>query len=232
VVYVLFGPIHDAKLEQCASCERRFDTNFYKRMERYQKLHAGEQLHLWPCGFLERDFSYAPYIFADLYDTPWEEKAREAFFHSAECEETYCRSGSFDYIECESCNRIVCEQNPRNGWHVQFRDHADLGYICLRCYETEILANGQPREDFEGNKIHGGMSFSGDNHEPNDAGFEEVTGFVDYFINGSETVRPYNSHALSLIDSGHKVITGYERLAIGGLEGYVTMFAKPALQKE
>ncbi|MGH7771438.1 MAG: hypothetical protein ACREQA_04305 [Candidatus Binatia bacterium] len=225
-------PIRDALVKECASCERRFDLNFYKRMERYQQLHEAEQLHLWPCGFLERDLSYAPYIWAELYDTPWDQKPREAFFHNQECEEAYCRSGSFDYIDCESCGGTVCEQNPANGWHVQFRDHADLGYICLRCYETEILTNGQPREDFDSGRIHGGMFFSWDNHEPKDGGFDEVPGFEDYFVNGPETVIRYNRHALSLVDSGHKVVTGYERLAIGGLEGYITMFAKPTLQKD
>ncbi|MCI0724478.1 MAG: hypothetical protein L0338_36770 [Acidobacteria bacterium] len=221
-----FGLIRDARIEECAACERKFDLNYYRRMEGYQTLHAGEQLHFWPCGLLERDFSSVPYVWADLHDTPWDRGPREVFFHNERCEEAYCLSGSFDYIDCESCGRTVCEQNPANGWHVQFREHVDLGYVCLRCYETEILSNGQPREDFEGSKIDGGMFFSWGNLEPKGAGFEEVTGFVDYFVNGAETAKPFNRHALSLIDSGLKVITGYERLAIGGLEGYITMFAK------
>lgn len=102
-----FGPIRDGKIEQCASCERKFDLNHYKRMRRYQEVHAGEQFHLWPCGFLERDFSYAPYIWAELYDTPWDKKPREVFFHSDECEEAYTSSGSFDYIDCEGCGRAL-----------------------------------------------------------------------------------------------------------------------------
>lgn len=221
----MYGPIDDTRIEECASCERRFDLNFPARMKRYQKLHRQEQLHLWPCGFLEREF-YQLGSFYELYDMPWDNAPCEVFFHSEECEEAYLRSGSFDYTECESCGRMVCEQNPANGWMVQFRDHADLGYICLKCYETEILENGQPYSDFEGSKISGGMFFSGDNHEPRDAGFDEVPDFVDYFVNGSDRARQYNRHALSLIDSGHKIITGYERLAIGGLEGYITMFKK------
>jgi hypothetical protein len=32
--------------------------------------------------------------------------------------------------------------------------------------------------------------------------------------------------ALELIDNGHKVIVGYESMAIGGLEGYITLFSK------
>jgi len=183
-------------------------------------------MHLWPCAFLTRKY-YPIRSFAELYDTPWESTPRWLFFHSDVCEEAYTRSGSFDYIDCEGCGRMVCEQNPANGWHIQFRDHADLGYICLRCYEKEILGNGQPRSDFEGSRIRGGMFFSGDNHEPFNAGFEPVYEFEDYFVNSAESVRRLNEKALDLIDEGAKVVTGYERLAIGGLEAYVTLFAKP-----
>jgi hypothetical protein len=70
------------------------------------------------------------------------------------------------------------------------------------------------------------MFFSGDNREPLRAGFEYVDGFRDYFVNGARTAQYFNEQALELIDSNFKVVTGYERLAIGGLEGYVSMFAK------
>lgn len=220
-----FGPITDAKLEECAACEKEFDLNFPARMKRYQKLHKREQLHLWPCGFLQR--KYHPIgVMRELYDTPWDDQPKTRFFHSDECEEAYTKSGSFDYVDCEGCGRTVCEQNTRNGWMVQFKDHADLGYVCLRCYEEEILKNGQSRSDFEGTRIKGGMFFSSDNREPKGKGFEEVSEFKDYFVNGPETAKPYNKHALSLIDSGHRVTTAYERLAIGGLEGYITMMSK------
>jgi|GEM_PF-3012599 len=217
--------IRDARIEECASCDREFDLNFPARMQRYQKLHRREQMHFWPCAFLTRKY-YPIGFFADLYDTPWESTPRRVFFHSDECEEAYTRSGSFDYIDCDGCRRTVCEQNPANGWHVQFRDHVDLGYICLRCYEKEILGNGQPRSDFEGSRIRGGMFFSSGNSEPRQNGFDEVSGFTDYFVDGAERARHYNEHALELINKGQKIITAYERLAIGGLEGYITMLSK------
>lgn len=218
--------IRDAKLAECASCDREFDLNFPARMQRYQKLHRREQMHFWPCAFLTRKY-YPIGSFAELYDTPWEEKPREVFFHSDECEQAYCHSGSFDYLECEGCGRQVCEQNPANGWHAQFRDHADLGYVCLRCYEKEIMENGQPRTDFQDHRICGGMFFSGDNREPLNAGFEPVYEFQDYFINSADSARRYNKKALELIDESAKVVTGFERLAYGASEGYVSMFAKP-----
>ncbi|MBI4446884.1 MAG: hypothetical protein HY645_13385 [Acidobacteria bacterium] len=172
-----------------------------------------------------------PGIFAELYDTPWQEQPRTAWFCSDACEEAYTSSGSFDYDWCDGCNRQICGQNPGNGWHVQFREHEELGYVCLRCYETEILENGQPRSDFEGSRIKGGMFFSHGNEEPKRTGFEEVSGFDDYFVATTQEAKKYNSHALSLIDHGRKVLTAYERMAIGGLEGYVTMMAKAPEQK-
>ena len=194
-------------------------------MQKAQNRHGLQQLHLWPCGFLEKQF-YRRGGLAELFDTPWDDKPRVVYFHSDECEDAYCRSGSFDYIQCESCSRLVCEQNPANGWHIQFRAHADLGYICLRCYETEILSNGQPRIDFEGHSIRGGMFFSRHNIEAVQAGFEEVAEFKNYLVQNSGSARRYNEHALSLLDDGNKVITGYEALAYGASEGYITMLAK------
>lgn len=214
------------RIERCASCERRFDVNFAERMEYFQKLHHSEQSHLWPCSFLQRRY-YPTGMTAELFGTPWDEKPRVVFFHSEECEEAYCRSGSFDYVDCESCGRLVCEQNPANGWHWQFRDHSEIGYVCLRCYEKEVLENGQPASDFVSGSIRGGMFFSSDNHEPTDAGFAEVPGFETYFISSEGDALRYNAYALALTKDGHKVVTGFERLAIGGLEGYVTMFMKP-----
>lgn len=52
--------------------------------------------------------------------------------------------------------------------------------------------------------------------------------FHDYFVGSGVEARRYNSKALQLIAVGGKVLTGYERMAIGGLEGYITMFAKPS----
>jgi len=180
--------IRDALVRECACCEKKFDLNFPARMQRYQKLHRREQMHLWPCAFLTRKY-YPIGSFTELYDTPWEDEPRKVFFHSDECEEAYCSSGSFDYIDCERCGRRVCQQNPANGWMNQFRDHVELGYVCLRCYQDEILQNGQPREDFIGNQVRGGIFFPYGNAEAKDAGFEEVPEFTDYFVQGVRLQR-------------------------------------------
>lgn len=206
-------------------CEEEFDLNALKEMQEYRKLHIQRQIHMWPCNLVEEDYQLKG-AFAELYDTPWDEAPRVVWFCSDECEHAYCSSGEFDYVACRACARRVCEQNPRNGWHIQFRDHENLGHVCLRCYQDEILENGQPRSDFESESIRGGMFFSWGNTEPKDAGFLDVVRFKDYFVEGPESARKYNAHALSLIDSQSMVLTAFDRLAIGGLEGYITMMAR------
>lgn len=125
------------------------------------------------------------------------------------------------------CTVNFAPQNPADGGHTQYRNHSDLGEICLRCYQDEVLKSGQPRSDFEGERVRGGMFFSSGNREPLAAGFEEVDGFRDFCVIGQADARKYNRHTLALIDASAQVMTAYERMAIGGLEGYITMLARP-----
>ena len=70
------------------------------------------------------------------------------------------------------------------------------------------------------------MFFSWGNREAKRAGFEEVEAFQDFYVTNRASAKRYNSHALTLLDAGAQVITGYERMAIGGLEGFITMLAR------
>lgn len=72
--------IRAPKIETCTACDRRFDLNFWPRMQRQQKRHARQQIHMFgPCDFLLRDFT-PHYLIADLYDTPWDDEPRRSFF--------------------------------------------------------------------------------------------------------------------------------------------------------
>lgn len=217
--------IPPVELATCTACETEFDVNAPERMRIFQKLHAEEQMHMWPCDFLLTGFDDHAVV-SELYPTPWVDKPKEAWFCSEQCETDYLYTGDFQYRQCGECSRMVCQQNPSNGWMWQFREHAELGDICLRCYESEILRNGQPRCDFESDHIGGGMFFNGGNPEPKAKGFREVPGFRNFYVTGSDTARRYNAEAIELIDRHYKVITCYESLAIGGLEGFITMMAK------
>jgi hypothetical protein len=225
-------PIRDALVRTCAACERRFDINYAARMQARQEIHELEQMHAGPCNLLLKHYEPRGRT-VELYDTPWEDQPKLVFFHSDECEEAYIHADSFGYRDCESCGRTICQQHPGNGWQWQFREHEDLGETCLKCYQDEILENGQPRSDFESvphqpaGKIKGGMFFSWGNTEPKEAGFEEVDGFDNYFVQDRTHAVLYNERALQLIDAGRRVLTGFERMAIGGLEGYITLMVKP-----
>jgi hypothetical protein len=143
-------------MQTCATCELEHDVDADFAAA---SAHAG-QLHFDFVNYCYENEPRMPGVYAELFDTPWEDKGREAWFCGDECEHLYRFSGDFEYPECDSCGRAVCTQNPSNGWHVQYRDHSELGRICLRCYEREILENGQPRADFRGSSIEGGMFFS------------------------------------------------------------------------
>jgi hypothetical protein len=133
-------------------------------------------------------------------------------------------SGDFSYFFCDPCAREVCRQNPSNGWMVQYR-LVDDEQICLSCYQDMILEDGVEREKLESGEIPG-MFFSYGNPEPKLAGYEEVPGFSDYFVNDSRSVDRFTKKALELMDEGYNVVVGYERMAYGGGEGYVTLMVK------
>jgi hypothetical protein len=159
-----------------------------------------------------------------VYDTPWDEQDTEKPFCSEECAEIYLYEGDFSYFWCQPCERDICEQHPANGWQIQYRMYDDE-QICLRCYQGLIFENGVEREKLESGEIPG-MFFNYGNPEPKQAGYEEVPGFSDYFINDGDKADRFRKKALELMDGGYKVVIGYERLAIGGSEGYVTLMAK------
>ncbi len=167
-------------------------------------------------------------ISSEVYDSPFDNEGKTIYFCSEECQERNEDSyyGSFSYKMCDGCYRLVCERNPRNGWHEHFRYLDDEGVqYCLRCYEEHLFEHGVSRESFEAGKING-MFFNRGNPEAADAGYEEVDGFRYFFISNQASVERYCQKGMSLIDEGYKIITGYENMGIGGSEGSVTMLAK------
>jgi hypothetical protein len=174
----------------------------------------------------------------ELWDRPFDESPRIAYFHKKipaklkgespykwheSCDELIYERGDFNYFVCTGCERIVCEQNPSNGWQVQYRTIGGKQF-CLKCYREEILENGVGREGFEEGHLEG-MFFNSGNPEPLEAGY-----VVDERVHNKRVVdgKEVCKIALDYIDNGQKVIIGYESMAIGGLEGYVTLFHKEA----
>lgn len=165
-------------------------------------------------------------IWGEYYDSPFDNNGNDRFFCSEECRESYEQDGDFYYQLCDGCYRYVCIRNPRNGYHEHFRSVDDGSTLyCLRCYEEHILENGISKEDLEEGKVPG-MFFSHGNTEAKEKGYNEVEGYSSYFIQSQTSIDAFTGHAIALIEKGYKVVIGYERLAFGGSEGYVTLLAK------
>jgi hypothetical protein len=169
------------------------------------------------------------YIYREVYQTPWQTNPDTVVLHInnkapygeyESCEEAHGDSGykDFSYFYCEDCNRWICRQNPSNGWHTQSRIVGDCFEVCLACYEKSILENGVDPEDLRNGHIPG--MFGPDAEE---AGYKKDEGFIDYFVGDP---KPFIDKALELIDGGAQIVVEYETMAIGYLEGYVTMWAK------
>jgi hypothetical protein len=158
------------------------------------------------------------------YETPWDEEPVIKHFCSDDCGDSYMYEEPWAYFWCDPCDREICEQHPMNGWQIQYRDY-DGQQVCLHCYQDLILENGVEQEKLETGNIPG-MFFSWGNVEAKDAGYKEVPGFRDYFVNAQEKADEFRKKALQLMEEGKKVVIGYERLAIGGSEGYVTLLVK------
>jgi len=172
----------------------------------------------------------------EVWDRPFDDEPRTITLHhsrghasemfrtrSQTCSERiYDTSWSdFRYFDCAGCNRTICEQNPSNGWHSQYRI-VDGDQLCLKCYEEELMEHGVDRESIESGTLPG-MFFSGGNPEPLAAGYEP---YGDRFVRGSaDTVC---QEVLALMDSGRQVVIGYESMGMGGGEGTVSLHSKVA----
>ena len=160
----------------------------------------------------------------EAWDKPFDEHPTDKYFCTDECGDSYMYRDPWAYQRCGECERDVCYQNPDNGWHVQFRDYAGEE-VCLKCYEGIVLENGMERDKLEAGQIPG-MFFSHGNPEALEAGYEEVEDFSNFFIDNKHKADRFRDKALSLMDEGRKIVIGYERMAILGVEGYVTLMAK------
>jgi predicted RNA-binding Zn-ribbon protein involved in translation (DUF1610 family) len=169
----------------------------------------------------------------EVYDSPFDEQSKTIHLHvDNQLREDYgisCEQALYDehwadfrYFDCPMCQRTIIRQCPSNGWHSYVRDYED-DQICLSCFEQIQLKAGASKESFEDGRIEG-MFFN--SNDLTTHGFEPVPGFHGYYIRTNEDVQNYCGTALRLIGKGCVIANEHERMAIGGLEGYVTMWAK------
>lgn len=158
------------------------------------------------------------------YDSPWDDAPQIHFYCSEECHDLSEDSSQSDwsYQHCEYCERYIIERCPSNGWHGYFR-YGEDGAMCLRCYEESTLENGQPVSDFSGDTVKGGMFFNRGNPELVEAGYECLE---EAFIGSASSAADYNEAAREYIINGYQLVTAFESMAIGGLEGSIELWGK------
>ncbi len=173
------------------------------------------------------------YTTLEVFDSPFDEQSKTIHLHVdnnisqhyiISCEEVLYDTNwaDFRYFDCPLCQRTIIRQCPTNGWHSYVRDYDDEE-ICLGCYERIIIKEGIARERFEAGKLDG-MFFN--EQDLVKAGYEMVADMENFFVRTEHDVERYCSEALKYIDAGYLVVTEYEHMAIGGLEGYQTMWIK------
>lgn len=196
---------HTAECHECGT--RRLKTNMYK-------------FQVWDRPFDEN--------YREIYvciETPKAVKSGGGSLKYIDsCEEllTYSSWADFRYFTCIECERLICEQNPSNGYVIQFRILED-GYsrICLKCYEEKLLRYGVSIEALEAGTLPG--MFLNDT-DLRDAGFSLM--LDDKKVAGKDSAKAICDYGIEEIKRGRVVIISYERMAIGGLEGYVSLWSK------
>ena len=166
----------------------------------------------------------------EMWDTPWEDEPTVRPICSV-CMSTGRLEdeswADFRYFSCDSCGRFICRQNPSNGWHTQSRIVGECEEVCLRCYQEDILEKGVSKETLEQGQLPGMFFNVG---ELEGLGFECAEHWA--FIQRQEQAKVLADKALALMKEGKIVVIGFESMAIGGLEGYVSLYWKWKESKE
>lgn len=177
----------------------------------------------------------------ELYSRPFDKNPQGSLFScnfAIDCMKGEVYSKDFAYFECADCNRTICEQNPSNGWHVQYRHvDGDCGdRICLKCYEEQQFKEGVDIDDVIRKQQLPGMFFNTSDLERE--GFEVVEGWDSVEVGmGRITSTEPSGVFKRLADARDQgvfkdkiVIINYESMAIGGLGGYFSIYVKPKQQ--
>lgn len=190
---------------------------------------------------VDRDRPYALRA-VEVYESPWDEEPTILYAHDSVCPDGYFESciealstpswSDFYYEFCDGCYRDIVLRNPRNGWHLFFR-YTDEGTFCLRCVEETLLAEGVRGfpSILDGLAHHTvpelfGMFFDDDDLE--DAGYRDVD---EVFVGSEATARKVADTVVDWYLKGYDVIIAYERMAIGGLEGTVSIWVRERADK-
>lgn len=169
----------------------------------------------------------------ELYNTPWDEKSNGHLFScqlAIEAIRGSIYSKDFNFFTCTGCDREICEQNPANGWHVQYRvrDHEQ---ICLQCHESEMFKNGIDLDKFlEERTLDDGMFFN--RKELAEKGFVAHPELTYVEIGGGHISSTDPDDVFNKLERYREeledkiVVIDFDALAIGGMGGYFTVYTK------
>jgi hypothetical protein len=168
----------------------------------------------------------------ELWSRPFDTMPEDSVFccwHAYDCDFGNVYSKDFAYQECPCCERIICQQNPSNGWMWQFKtiDEDEWGdcqvEYCNKCAEEHFLENGMNIDRMLEDKNYGPAMFM-------DSGTLEKEGWTqdnDYY---GTCVRAFTDRWKEKLEkmkrNNCKVFVEADRMAIGGLEGYITLWYK------
>lgn len=153
----------------------------------------------------------------EIYSSPFDETPNiEYKFCSDRCEDSF----NGEIIFCDICERVILNSKG----DLPYFQGNNYDYICLQCYEKELLKNGQPRTDYEDDgTIKGGTFFDLENIKLKTVGFEEHN---TYNIHDQYDINRLNWDAEELIDSGYQVVTAFDSVARNGGKRTVTLMER------
>ena len=173
----------------------------------------------------------------DMWSRPFDSAPEECNFscgYAYDCMVGTVFSKDYAYFDCDCCGRTICEQNPSNGWMVQYRwMNEDNGYgdkVCLRCYKEYLFQNGVDLDDVLERQTISGMFFNTSDLERE--GFTVLDGMDGCMVGSGYSGYSDPNNFFNKLKSRYEelkdkiVIFEYESMAIGGLGGYVTVWVK------
>lgn len=174
-----------------------------------------------------------PEFYSRPFDTAPDGLLYSCWF-AVDCMRGSVYSKDFAYFDCDCCNRTICEQNPSNGWMSQGRFYPDddsCSMICNKCFEEEMFEKGVDVSEVLRCRTIPGTFFV--TSELEEKGFFEVEDMQDVLVGAGRFGSQDESVFFNLLADkeaalkDHIVVFNYESMSIGGMGGYISVWAKP-----
>jgi hypothetical protein len=170
-------------------------------------------------------------VLRDLWLRPFDNSPVQHCFASYEAEQGYLGgeySKDFAYFDCDGCGRTICEQNPSNGWMVQFKLVNECELECNKCAQERLLQDGVDLEKIlDEKKMYDTLFMNTSDLE--EAGWT-VTNIQGALFgsgrSGSSDGASIFTELQRIKDDGNKAFIEMDSMAIGGMGGYVTIWEK------